>query len=67
MGLGFRCAKTASSAINDKLRTATINAMKSMGVEKWQEAKTHLATALELDPHNTELKQMHAIVQSKIQ
>lgn len=67
VGLGFRCAKTASSAINDKLRTATIDAMKSMGEEKWQEAKTHLATAIGLDPHNNELKQMQAIVQGKIQ
>ena len=67
VGLGFRCAKTASSAINEKLRTATIDAMKSMGEEKWQEAKTHLSTALELDPHDSELKQMLTIIQNKIQ
>lgn len=66
VGLGFRCAKTAPSAVNDKIRTATIDAMKSMGQEKWQEAKTHLIKALELDPHNIELKQMDAIVQGKI-
>jgi hypothetical protein len=56
---------TASRAINDKLMTATIAAMKSMGVEKWQEAKTHLTTALELDPHNIELQQMMTIVTGK--
>lgn len=67
VGLGFRCAKTASSAVNNKVRTATIDAMKSMGQEKWQEAKTRLDTALELDPHNTELHQMQEIVQGKIQ
>ncbi|MCA9454019.1 MAG: hypothetical protein KC584_15560, partial [Nitrospira sp.] len=63
VGLGFRCAQTASNAVNDKVRTATIDAMKSMGQEKWQEAKMHLRTALELDPHNTELQQMQKIVQ----
>jgi len=67
VGLGFRCAKTAPGAVNDKIRTTTIDAMKSMGQEKWQEAKTHLATALKLDPQNTELQQMQAIVQGKIQ
>ncbi|MCA9499014.1 MAG: SUMF1/EgtB/PvdO family nonheme iron enzyme [Nitrospira sp.] len=66
VGLGFRCAQTASHAVNDKVRTATINAMRSMGQEKWQEAKKYLDTALGLDPHNTELQQMQEIVQGKI-
>lgn len=67
VGLGFRCAQTASSAINDRLRTATIDAMKSMGEEKWQDAQSHLTTALELDPHNLALQQMHEIVQTNLQ
>lgn len=66
VGLGFRCAQTSPSSVNEKLRTATIEAMKSMGQEKWNDAKNHLGTALSLDPNNEELKQMLRIVEGQI-
>jgi len=66
VGLGFRCAQTAPESVSDSLRVATIEAMKNMGMEKWKEANEHLNKALNLDPHNAELKQMQAIVQAKL-
>jgi formylglycine-generating enzyme required for sulfatase activity len=66
VGLGFRCAKTAPESVSDSLRVATIAAMKNMGMEKWKEANEHLNKALQLDPHNVELNQMHAIIQTKL-
>jgi len=65
LGLGFRCAQTAPASVNDTLRTATIEAMKAMGQEKWKDARTHLDTALSLDPTNEELQQMLRIVKGR--
>lgn len=66
VGLGFRCAQTAPASVNDRLRAATIDAMKSMGQEKWTDARTHLNAALALDPRNEELQHMLRIVESHI-
>jgi gamma-glutamyl hercynylcysteine S-oxide synthase len=63
VGLGFRCANTAPVEVNEKLKVSTIEAMKSMGQEKWKEAREHLSTALKLDPLNEELKAMLRIVE----
>lgn len=65
VGLGFRCAQTAPSGVNDKLRVATIEAMKAMGQEKWKEARSHLDTAMTLDPLNEELRFMLKIVEGR--
>lgn len=65
VGLGFRCAKTAPTSVDDKLKTATIDAMKAMGQEKWKEARNHLDTAIGLDPHSEELQLMLRIVEGQ--
>ncbi|MGD9851771.1 MAG: formylglycine-generating enzyme family protein [Nitrospirales bacterium] len=66
VGLGFRCAKTAPTSVNETLKVATIDAMKAMGQEKWKTARTHLDTALGLDPHNEEIQHMLRIVEGRI-
>ena len=66
VGLGFRCAQTAPESVSEFLRVATIEAMKYMGMEKWKESNEELEKALDLDPHNEELKQMQAIVKTKL-
>ena len=66
VGLGFRCAKSAPQTIIDEVRAATIESMKSMGQEKYQEAKQHLARALRLDPQNTELLQLQTLLEDKL-
>ena len=66
VGLGFRCAQTAPRSVTELLRVSTIEAMKFMGLEKWNEADPHLKKALSLDPHNAELKQMQEIVNEKL-
>ena len=62
LGLGFRCAKSAPQTIVNEVRTATIEVMKSMGQEKFQEAKAHLTRALRLDPTNEELRQLQSMI-----
>ena len=62
VGLGFRCAKSASQSIVDDVRTFTINAMKNMGVEKFEDAKRDLDNALNIDPSNAELIQMRNLL-----
>ena len=66
VGLGFRCAQTATQEVDETLRFATIDAMKHMGMEKWADADADLRKALSLDPHNVELQQMQAIVKEKL-
>ena len=66
VGLGFRCAQTASEEINDSLRIATIEAMKFMGLEKWREAKEQIQNALSLAPNSKELNQMLNIVKAQL-
>lgn len=63
VGLGFRCAKSAPQKILDEVRTATIDIMKSMGQEKIQEAKEHLARALRVNPRNQELLQLQSMIE----
>ena len=67
VGLGFRCAKSAPQKIIDQVRTATIESMKSMGQEKFQEAKQHLMKALRLDPKNKELLQIQTMLEHRLQ
>lgn len=63
VGLGFRCAKTAPQKIVNEVRTATIEVMKSMGQEKYREAKKQLAEALAVDPQNKELLQLQSLLE----
>ena len=66
VGLGFRCAQTAPERVSEGLRVAIIEAMKYMGMEQWKEANERLKHALQLDPKNVELNQMHTIVQKQM-
>jgi formylglycine-generating enzyme required for sulfatase activity len=63
VGLGFRCAKSAPQKIVNEVRTATIEVMKYMGQEKFEEAKKHLTKALVLDPQNEELLQLQSMME----
>ncbi len=58
VGLGFRCAKSASQKVVDKVRSLTIDAMRHMGEEKYNEAREDIEKALLIDPTNKELMQM---------
>ncbi|GJL56821.1 MAG: hypothetical protein NPIRA02_39530 [Nitrospirales bacterium] len=62
VGLGFRCAKSASQTVIDEVRSLTINAMKHMGEEKFDEAKVDIGKALQLDPTNEELTQIRSLL-----
>ncbi len=62
VGLGFRCATSASQAVIDEVRSLTIKAMKHMGEDKYKAAKIDIEKALELDPTNKELIQMKSIL-----
>ncbi|NKB80607.1 MAG: SUMF1/EgtB/PvdO family nonheme iron enzyme [Nitrospirales bacterium] len=50
VGLGFRCASSAPSTINKQVRIVTIEAMKKMGQEKYNEAEQFIRNGLELNP-----------------
>ncbi|GJL62966.1 MAG: hypothetical protein NPIRA04_16200 [Nitrospirales bacterium] len=62
VGLGFRCAKSASQSIVNEVRALTIQAMKNIGIEKNEEAQKNLDEALQLDPTNEELQQMRSLL-----
>lgn len=62
VGLGFRCAITASKEIEDAMHTMTINAMKEVGLERYEEAGTYIDQALAVDPTNEDLLRLREIV-----
>ncbi len=63
VGLGFRCAQTASQEIEDALRTYAIKAMKEVGLERYKEAGAFIDQALEVDPRNENLLRLREIVE----
>lgn len=63
VGLGFRCAKTASQEIEDAIRTYAIEAMKEVGLERYKEAETYIDQALKIDPRNENLLRLKKIVE----
>ncbi len=62
VGLGFRCAKSTSQKVVDEVRSLTINAMKHMGNEKYEQAKIDIEKALSIDPSNEELIEMKKLL-----
>ncbi|MGB0911469.1 MAG: formylglycine-generating enzyme family protein [Nitrospirales bacterium] len=62
VGLGFRCAKSASQKVVDQVRSLTIAAMKHMGEEQYMKAKRDIEKALKIDPTNQELIQMMSLL-----
>lgn len=62
VGLGFRCAMTAPATVEEELRTVMTEAMKSMGLERYREARHYIDHALEVDPQNETLIRMKGIV-----
>lgn len=62
VGLGFRCAMTAPKAVQEKIQTAAVDAMKSMGQERFQEAAAYVDQALSFDPTNPELQRLRELI-----
>jgi gamma-glutamyl hercynylcysteine S-oxide synthase len=58
VGLGFRCAMTASSTIESMIKDAYIMALVSMGKENFQEADERVSRGLELDPTDERLRSL---------
>ena len=63
VGLGFRCAQTASQEIEDAMQTMAINAMKEVGLERYEEAGNYIDQALRVDPTNEYLLRLQEIVE----
>lgn len=56
VGLGFRCAMTATQEPEQYVQYHFIHALISMGEEKWKEALDSIDKALKEDPENPEFK-----------
>ena len=62
VGLGFRCAKTAPSDIEQRVREAYIAALVDMGREQFAEAEHAVLRGLALDRHNGDLLELQALI-----
>lgn len=62
VGLGFRCAQTASPAIEHRIREAAIDAYIKMGREQFEEAKLSVQRGLAVDPVNPELIELKQLI-----
>ena len=62
VGLGFRCAQTASKEIEDAVKAVTIKAMKEVGMERYNEASLYIDQALKVDPLNENLLRLRKII-----
>lgn len=62
VGLGFRCAQTASQEVEDAVRIVAIQAMKEVGLERYKEAGDYIEQALKVDPTNENLLRLKALV-----
>lgn len=62
VGLGFRCAQTASSDIEQRIRDASIKAYIQMGREQYNEARRSVQQGLEVDPVNPELIELQQLI-----
>lgn len=63
VGLGFRCAKTAPQEIEQKIRDSYISALTEMGRENFVDAYQALVRGLAIDPKNTELLELRALIE----
>ena len=66
VGLGFRCAKTAPSEIDQRIKEAAILTYVEMGRERFAEAQQALAQGLTLDPKNTELLELRQLIEQSM-
>ncbi|NJN70782.1 MAG: hypothetical protein HC801_11235, partial [Nitrospira sp.] len=66
VGLGFRCAKTAPSEINQQIKEASILAYVEMGRERFPEAQQAVAQGLALDPKNRELLELRQLIEQSM-
>ena len=66
VGLGFRCAKTAPSEINQRIKEASILAHIEMGRERFAEAQQAVAQGLALDSKNTELLELRHLIRKSM-
>ena len=62
VGLGFRCAKTAPSEIDQRIKEAAISTYVEMGRERFAEARQVLAQGLAIDPKNKELLELRQLI-----
>ena len=66
VGLGFRCAKSASPMNMEATQYDFMHALISMGDEKWAEALQSINRALKLDPKNKEYMQTKTLIMNQI-
>ncbi len=66
VGLGFRCAKSASSGSLEATQYDFMHALISMGDEKWAEALESINAALKGDPKNEEYMQTKTLIMDQM-
>jgi len=66
VGLGFRCARSVDSNKTLQARTYYMDALISMGAEKYPQAQKAISNALNLDPENTEYKNLKDMIGKQI-
>lgn len=62
VGLGFRCAKTAPPAIEQRVRETYITALTELGRERFAEAQQATDRGLALDPRNADLTELRLLI-----
>ena len=66
VGLGFRCAQTATAMSKQTTQYDFMHALISMGDEKWAEALESIERALKNDPENVEYMQTKTLIMDQI-
>ncbi|WP_447970909.1 formylglycine-generating enzyme family protein [Nitrospira sp. M1] len=66
VGLGFRCAKSASTDSMNDVQYDFMHALISMGKEEWKDALQSIDKALEGDSENTEYQQTRELIMKQL-
>jgi len=66
VGLGFRCAKTATKEPEQYVQYHFMHALISMGEEKWKDALDSIDQALKEDPDNPEYKATRQVIMKQM-
>ncbi len=66
VGLGFRCAKSASANSMADVRYDFMHALISMGKEQWNDALQSIDRALKTDPENIEYQQTRSLIMKQL-
>ena len=66
VGLGFRCARTVESKPMLQARTHYIDALVSMGAEKYGQALKAINKALNQDSNNAEYVKLKEMIQKQV-